>query len=79
MHCQRLKTCHTVVSTMLEGTMNNTRRLVVGIMFGVAVLCPVFVLAGFAGTDVFLPMAGRQAGAHPSNDGTPSAAGTTLP
>ena len=25
------------------------------------------VLAGFAGTDVFLPMAGRQAGAHPSN------------
>jgi hypothetical protein len=24
-------------------------------------------LAGFSGTDVFLPMAGRQAGAHPSN------------
>ena len=29
--------------------------------------CPAVVLAGFAGTDVFLPMAGRQAGAHPSN------------
>jgi hypothetical protein len=25
------------------------------------------VLAGFAGTDLFLPMAGRQAGVHPSN------------
>ena len=29
--------------------------------------CPAVALAGFAGTDVFLPMAGRQVGVHPSN------------
>jgi hypothetical protein len=30
-------------------------------------LCASAVLAGFSGTDLFLPMAGRQAGVHPSN------------
>ncbi len=33
----------------------------------VAVLLAAPALAGFAGTDVFLPMVGRQAGVHPSN------------
>jgi hypothetical protein len=32
-----------------------------------AALLATTVIAGFAGTDVFLPMAGRQAGVHPSN------------
>ena len=40
--------------------------LCTGLLVAVALLASP-VLAGFAGTDVFLPMAGRQAGAHPSN------------
>jgi hypothetical protein len=46
-----------------------SKRGTVAVLAGVGawMLSCAAVLAGFAGTDVFLPMAGRQAGVHPSN------------
>ena len=48
-------------------TMGQARSTLMVTAVLLALICAVSALAGFAGTDLFLAMAGRQAGVHPSN------------